>query len=78
VDEGTTTEECEVEEEYRPPPVEEVLEEHIHEENCQEDIDDEDLDEKSMSILSLDEDEVIHPSAHEDKKIIGFNDTNDL
>jgi hypothetical protein len=81
VDDETTTEECEVEEEYHPPPVEEVLEEHIHEESCQEDLDDEDLDETSVSIFSLDEGEVIHPFlplAHEDKKIIGFNDTYDL
>jgi hypothetical protein len=81
VDDETTTEECEVEEEYHPPPAEEVLEEHIHEESCQEDLDDEDLDETSVSIFSLDEGEVIHPClppAHEDKKIIGFNDTDDL
>jgi hypothetical protein len=54
---------------------------HIHEESCQEYVDDEDLDETSISILLLDEGEVIHtcfPPTHQDKKIFGFNDTNDL
>jgi hypothetical protein len=51
VDDDTTVEECEVEEEYHPPPVEEVIKEHIHEESCQED---EDLYDKLVSILSLD------------------------
>jgi hypothetical protein len=81
VDNETKYEECEVEEAYHPPPTEEVLEENIHEESFQEDLNDEYLDETSVSIFLRDEGEVIHPflpPAHEDKKIIGFNATNDL
>jgi hypothetical protein len=37
-----TVEECEIEEEYHPPPAKEALEEHIHEESSQEDLNDED------------------------------------
>jgi len=61
VDDGTTTEECEVEEDYHPSPAEEVLEDHIRKENFQEDMYDEDLDETLVSIFLLNEGEVIHP-----------------
>jgi hypothetical protein len=35
MDEEKTIEECEVEEEYHPPPTKEILEECIHEESWQ-------------------------------------------
>jgi hypothetical protein len=73
VDDETINEEWKTEEEYHPPIAEEVLEEQIHEESCQEDLNDEDSDETSVSIISLDEGEVVLPHlppAHEDEEMI--------
>jgi hypothetical protein len=61
VDGVTIVEECEIEEEYHPPLAKEALKEYIHEEICQEYLNDEDLEETLMSIISLDEDDVVHP-----------------
>jgi hypothetical protein len=66
---------------YHLPFVKEALEENIHEESCQEDLDDEDPDETLVSILPLDEGEVLQPylpPAHENEDMISFNDADDL
>jgi hypothetical protein len=54
-----------------------VLEEHTYEEIPQEVLNDEDLDDTSVSIVSLDEDEVFQPHfppAHKDEEVIIPND----
>jgi hypothetical protein len=78
VDDETISEECKTEEEYHPPTAEEVLEEQIYEESCQEDLHNEDPDETSVSIISLDEGEVVLPPAHEDEEMINISDMDDL
>jgi hypothetical protein len=55
--------------------------EHIHGEGFQEDINKQDLDETSVSIISLDEGEVVlthFPPTHEDEKMINTSDVDDL
>jgi hypothetical protein len=67
VDDKTIDEGWKNKKEYHPPTVEE---EQIHEERCQEYLNDEVPDETSVSIISLDEGEVIlphFPSAHKDE-----------
>jgi hypothetical protein len=74
VDDETIDEEWKNKEEYHPPTVEE---EQIHEESFQEDLNDEDPDETSVSIISLDEGEVIlphFPPAHKDEEMINISD----
>jgi hypothetical protein len=87
VDDKTISEECETEEEYHPPIVEEVLEEQIHEEIFQEEEDPKEVqhpnewDETLVSFLPLDEDEVVFPylfPTHEYEEMIILNDEDDL
>jgi len=77
VDGKTTVEECEIEEEYHPPPAKEALEEHVHEESSQKDLNYEEPDETSMSIIPLDEYEIVQPRfppAHKDEEVISPKD----
>jgi hypothetical protein len=77
LDDKIISEECKTKEEYHPPTAEEVLEEQIYEEICQEDIHNEDLGETLVSIISLNEGEVVVPPAHEEEEMINISDTND-
>jgi hypothetical protein len=61
VDGVMTIDECEIKEEYHLPLAKESLKEYIDEEICQEDLDDEDPEETLMSIILLDEDDIIQP-----------------
>jgi hypothetical protein len=54
-----------------------VLGEHIYEQSCQEDICNEDRDETLVSIISLDEGEVLLPPTHEDEEMINRSNMDD-
>jgi hypothetical protein len=80
LDDKTIGEEWKTKEYYHPLTAEEVLDEQIHEQIFQEDLNDEDPDETYLSIILLDEDEVILPHlppANEYGYMINISDMDD-